>query len=162
MSIELLQKLSMISYIIAGLAFLTAIALFFILDIRKVIGDISGSTARKAIENIRNQNEKSGDKAYKPSPVNAARGKLTDKISASGRLIPQSKIVAVSTGTEKFNTLEMNPPANETTVLNEITDETTILTMPESNSADSSKREDKYVFYAETELSFAESLEIIE
>ena len=73
MSVELLQTLSLTSYIIAGVLLLMSVALFFLLDIRKVIGDVTGSTARKAINSIREQNEASGNKAYKPSPVNAAR-----------------------------------------------------------------------------------------
>ena len=44
--------------------------------IPKVISDLSGATARKTIKNIREQNEASGDKAYKVSAFNEARGKV--------------------------------------------------------------------------------------
>ena len=83
MSIERLQSISIISYIIAVVLLLIAIALFFLLDIRRIIGDLTGITARKAIEDIRRQNENTGEKNYKSSPVNVARGRLTDKISPS-------------------------------------------------------------------------------
>ena len=130
MSVELLQTLSLVSYILAGVFLIVAVALFFLLDVRKLIGDISGANARKAIENIRQQNESSGDKAYKPSPVNMARGKLTDKISQSGRLQPRLSGMGGSPGTQKFATTDLIPPVgNETTVLTgELSGETTVLT----------------------------------
>ena len=80
MTVETLQMLSTVAYVLAGIFLLAAIAIFFLLDIRSVIGDVTGATARKAIRDIRAQNEASGNKAYKPSPVNAARGKLTAKM----------------------------------------------------------------------------------
>ena len=91
MTVELIQTLSMVAYIFAGVLFLLAVALFFLLDVPKLYNDISGRTARKAIEQIRQQNESTGNKAYKPSSVNAERGKLTDRISKSGRLQPQTE-----------------------------------------------------------------------
>lgn len=125
MTVELMRTISLVSFIAAGVFFLVAVALFFLLDIKRVIGDVSGSTARKAIENIRQQNEESGDKAYKPSAVNQARGKVTEKISPSGRLKNQQNALSVAVGTSKL-AKNGNPPApaspaaesNATTVLN--------------------------------------------
>lgn len=77
---------------------------FFRLNIIRVIGDLSGSNARKGIENIRNQNRVSGNKAHKPSNVNRERGMLTDKISSSGELLSKKKQIEVSVGTEKIVT----------------------------------------------------------
>lgn len=127
MTVELLQMISLVSFIVAALLFLLGIALFFLLDIPRVYGDITGRTARKAIEAIRQQNESTGNKAYKPSPVNAARGKLTDKITKSGRLESQTAGLAVSVGTEKFATATLFAQSNETTVLEETANETTLL-----------------------------------
>lgn len=127
MTIELLQTLSLVAYIAAGLLLLVSIALFFLLEIPKVFGDITGATAKKAIESIRKQNETTGDKAYKPSPVNAARGKVTDKISQSGQVIPQNSGLGVSSSTERFDTADLSPTSAETTVLNQTTNETTVL-----------------------------------
>ena len=109
MTVETLQMLSTVAYVLAGIFLLAAIAIFFLLDIRSVIGDVTGATARKAIRDIRAQNEASGNKAYKPSPVNAARGKLTAKISPSGRLEPQMAGMGGSPGTEKLSTMELTP-----------------------------------------------------
>lgn len=130
MTVELLQTLSLVAYIAAGVLFLVAVALFFLLDVPKLYGDISGRTAKKAIEAIRQQNESSGNKAYKPSAVNAERGKLTDKITQSGKLQSQTAGLPVSVGTEKFATSTLHPQPNETTVLEQAASETTVLEQP--------------------------------
>lgn len=130
MTVELLQTLSLVAYLVAGILFLVAVALFFLLDVPKLYGDISGRTAKKAIEAIRQQNESSGNKAYKPSAVNAERGKLTDKITQSGRLQSQTAGLPVSVGTEKFATSTLQPQLNETTVLEQPAGETTVLEQP--------------------------------
>lgn len=177
MSVEQLQTFSLVSYIIAGVLVLVAIALFFLLDIKKVIGDVTGATARKAINTIRKQNEASGNKAYKPSPVNAARGKLTDKISPSGRLQPQTAGIGGSPGTEKFDTTKLMPSAEATTVLNGGRGETTVLeqnatsgettvlsdnTDNQSKDAESIDNKHKAHFHTDVEMGFTDSSEIIE
>lgn len=165
MSIELLQTLSLVSYIVAAVLFLAAIALFFLLDIKKVFGDVTGATARKAIADIRQQNEASGDKAYKPSPVNAARGKLTDKISESGRLVPQFESMGGSPGTEKFDTAILNPGANETTVLTQDSQpggETTVLSSEEQVMPDISPAPEASEFTVDVEMGFSGTSETIE
>lgn len=129
MSVELIQKMSISAFVIAGLLFAAAIAIFFLFNIPKVFGEVSGLTARKSIENIRQQNEKTGNKAYKPSPINAERGKVTDKISPSGKLEQKVGNVGVSVGTAKLRKAdaanEIN--GNETTVLESTAAETTVL-----------------------------------
>lgn len=102
MTVELIQTLSYVAFGIAGLLLLVSIALFFLFDVPKLIGDVSGATAKKAIENIRQQNEQTGNKAFKPSPVNAERGKLTDKITPSGRLEHRGGNMGVSVGTQEL------------------------------------------------------------
>jgi len=134
MSVELLQTLSMGGYIASGVFLILAVILFFTLRIPEVIGDLSGATARKAIEDIRRQNEQSGDKAYKPSRVNRERGALTDKISPSGRLEKKTGILGGSVATSKLNTKQLADEANEsseTTLLQPGAAETTLL-QPES------------------------------
>ena len=170
MTVETLQMLSTVAYVLAGIFLLAAIAIFFLLDIRSVIGDVTGATARKAIRDIRAQNEASGNKAYKPSPVNAARGKLTAKISPSGRLEPQ---MAGSPGTEKLSTMELTAAAEATTVLTETAAETTVLQQPEEVGATTvlseaerepaaPKPEEKRTFHTDVEMGFSASSEIIE
>lgn len=117
---------------LAGLMLLIAVILFFTLRIPAVIGDLTGTTARKAIEDIRNQNAVTGNKTYKSSPVNRQRGKITDKISPSGNLIqqPQNEFGGAM-ATEKLSTTQLSTEAEESfaTTLLQSTDanETTIL-----------------------------------
>lgn len=123
----------MICYIAAALcilSFLITLFIFFKLNILGVIGDLSGTTARKGIESIRNENARTGNKAHKTSYVNRERGRLTDRITPSGNLSPQGEEVELSVGTEKFNTGKLAEAdyGSETTVLNGYnSDETTVL-----------------------------------
>ena len=157
MSIETLQTASTISYIAAGILLLVAVALFFLLDIKKVIGDLTGITAKRAIENIRQQNEQTGEKNYKSSSVNLARGKLTDKISQAGKLIKNTSGIGISPHTEKFSTTELNPDNGQTAILNDSVSETTVLSNPANETTVLNKE-----FSVEVEMGFAESSEIIE
>lgn len=137
---NLLETYTIIFYIgVALCAVFLAITLilFFKYNIIGIIGDLSGSNARKGIENIRNQNRATGNKAHKPSPVNLERGKVTDKISRSGNLVTAGESVGVSVGTEKFHTGKLVPEetsvlgAEETSVLGvtgaHVINETTVL-----------------------------------
>lgn len=175
MSIELLHTLSLAAYILAAILFVLAVILFFVLDIRKVLGDVTGATARKAIENIRQQNETSGEKFYKPSRVNAERGMVTDKISASGRLQRHLPGGGASPATEKFDTAKLNPQANETTILGAESNETTILTAESSSAGETTVLgaetvdavlpkipDSPAVFTIDVEMKFVGSTEIIE
>ncbi|MBR6780403.1 MAG: hypothetical protein IKM24_05230 [Clostridia bacterium] len=62
-----------------------AVVLFFWLGIPSVIGDLSGRTAKKAIQKARQSNESSGSKSFRPSEANAARGKLTSTMQHERR-----------------------------------------------------------------------------
>lgn len=176
MTVELLQTISLVSFIIAGVLLLLGIALFFLLDVPKLYGDISGRTAKKAIEAIRQQNESSGNKAYKPSAVNAERGKLTDKISHSGSVVGKTSGSGISVGTEKLHTDVLTAKANETTVLNNGSSETTVLehqggagetTVLAQNQVGVNSDESANIpassgFTVDVEMSFTGSSEIIE
>lgn len=116
--------------VLAVIMLVVSVILFFALGIPAVIGDLSGATARKAIENIRSQNENTGEKAYKSSAVNMERGRLTDKISPSGNLLKQpSDKLGLGMKTEKISTqrLSNEETAGETTVLDTSANETTVL-----------------------------------
>lgn len=128
MTYDVYMMIFEVGRILAILMFVVSLILFFVLKIPAVIGDLSGATARKAIENIRNQNEESGEKAYKSSAVNKERGKLTDKISPSGSLHskPSDKL-GFGMKTEKISTQRLDSEdAGETTVLS-AANETTVL-----------------------------------
>lgn len=115
MTVELLQTLSVVSFIVAGVLFLLAIALFFLLNVPKLFGDLTGATARKAIESIRMHNE--GSDVNSSNLSNSGKGKSKqNKPSSSGGEI----------GTEKFSTTKLST-AQETTILGKARNETTIL-----------------------------------
>lgn len=179
MTVEALQNLSTAFYIVAGVLFLISVALFFLFNVPKLYSDISGKTAKKAIETIRKRNESTGEKAYKPSPVNAARGKVTDEITSSGKIQVKATDSVGSVGTEKFSTAQIAPTNNETTLLQKPSNETTILqsdsgvtTMLDNNQEDTVKDTESVSsknnspqsgeFSVEEEISFSESSEIIE
>ncbi len=126
MSYEIYRYIFIGAAILCGAMIVTSILLFILLKIPKVVGDLTGRTARKAIENIRTQNESSGDKTYRSSLVNQERGKLTDKISPSGRLIRNpTDLLGGAMATEKIGTQHL--VSDETAVLDS-GDETTVLT----------------------------------
>ncbi len=79
MSVELLQTLSLIAYILAGLFFLVAVALFFYLKVPALWGEVTGRTARKAIRTMKWKNEES---TPKPIPAAISRASTVSGLSA--------------------------------------------------------------------------------
>ena len=136
--------------VLCGILFAVSVLIFILLKIPKVISDLTGATARRAIKNIREQNEASGDKAYKVSAFNEARGKLTDKISPSGNVIQQQQAQMRGIDTTKISTQELyvDEAANQTSVLdqhdgttvlaNESVGETSVLAAPEQTYGETS------------------------
>lgn len=103
MTVELLQTLSLIAYIVAGVLFLVAVALFFLLEIPKLFGYLTGTTAKKAIETISQQSETADKKIYNPGTANMVNGK---KRSTTAKLFPH-----------KTDTVILNQPPSETVLL---------------------------------------------
>jgi hypothetical protein len=146
MTYEIYRYIFLGAAILCGLMFVVSVLLFFLLRIPAVIGDLTGRTAKKAIESMRNQNESSGAKTYQSSHVNKERGKLTDKISHSGRIIknptdPLSGAMATAKiGTQKLTSQDtvVLDSGNETTVLAADSfvggNETTVLSEPAFNT----------------------------
>lgn len=77
---QILSTVSLISFIVSGISLVAAIIIFVYFKIPSVIGDLSGRTARKSISMMRLNNERTGNKSFKTSPINAARGKITENI----------------------------------------------------------------------------------
>ena len=107
---EILSLVSLISYIAAGVCLVLACFFWFFFKIPSVIGDLSGRTAKKSIEKMRQANQKSGKKSYRPSATNVERGKLTDTMHQSAKLksntVPQ--VVAANTGMPETGLLAEN------------------------------------------------------
>lgn len=131
MTYEIYRYIFIGGAVLAGVMLVVTVLLFFLLKIPTVIGDLTGANARKAIENIRNQNESTGEKNHLTSAVNRERGKLTDKMTPSGRLIknPSHSLRGAAMYTEKISTQKLQPDngSNETTVLGQGGNETTVL-----------------------------------
>lgn len=159
---------------LAGVCLVITGILFFVLKIPSVIGDLSGITARKAIDEIRKQNEKSGNKLHKSSAVNLERGKVTDKITATGSLIRKSDSNSMlgAMATTKIGTQQLAEEAqqayetslledngsNETTVLSSSSaGETTVL----EQSAVEQGVDNSNVFVIEYEITFIHTEEVI-
>lgn len=169
MSIDVLQTCSIGFWVAAGIFFLTAVALFFLMDIPKLYGEISGRTARKAIEQIRKHNAEAltGDIAG----AHTGSGVRTEKFSTA-TLAPETVAGATTVLTEAGATTVLAETgattvlteAGATTVLAEA-GATTILTEPEHLQAAGNDRQSPEAmddFVLEKELSYAESVEIIE
>lgn len=120
MSYEIYRYIFLGGAIIAGIMFIVTVILFIALKIPMIIGDLTGINARKAIENIRLYNENTGDKIYRTSTVNRERGKLTDKISPSGRIVKNpTGSMHGAMETEKIGTQQLQnyESGSETTLL---------------------------------------------
>ena len=173
MSVEVLRTLSFTSLCIGLVLLGIAVALFYKLNIPKIYGDLSGRTARKAIEEIRQNNASTGTKGYHPSVVNNERGKVTEKI---GVLNANAKVDnnSYSIGTEELNyesadTTLLTENVAETTVLNKAGNETTVLYTSDSSGETANLKakienesQKDATYYIDAEMSFTDSKEVIE
>lgn len=137
MTYEIYRYIFTVSAVLSGIMLALAVALFFLLRIPSVVGDLTGRTARRAIEDIRNRNESTGEKTHLPSRVNRERGRITDRITNSGRLHERASPMRAPGGeTGRIITRQLEPLADETTPLSTGTiplsaasnNETTLLT----------------------------------
>ena len=71
---------------ISILMLIISVILFFKLNIVKVIYDITGITAKRKIQEIKDQNIKYGQKKYIPMDINEKKGDITGKLSISEKL----------------------------------------------------------------------------
>lgn len=135
MTYEIYRYIFIGAAILCGIMAALSVFLFFYLKIPRVIGDLTGATARKAIEEIRKQNATTGHKMYKSSLVNQERGKLTDKISPSGNLYPaETDPLGGAMATEKIGTQQLDytdvldtTGSEETDVLSEMSIDTIVI-----------------------------------
>lgn len=137
---DLIEKLSIIAFVAAGCCLLLTILIWFRFQILSVINDLSGKTAKRAIAQIRENNLRTGNKAYHPGIVNLNRGPLTT---------PMPEVSA--TPTEKLPDDQVGKPVPETILYQEagktqilLASEaergTTVLNQDVNNIADTSER----------------------
>ncbi len=74
------QLISLIGFILAAVFCVTAIVIWFRFGIRKVIGELTGRTQKKRIEQMRRENEYSGEKTFRPMSVAMGGRKVTNPI----------------------------------------------------------------------------------
>lgn len=84
MSVETLQIIALIFFLLSGALFVIAVCLFFAFNIPGIVGNLSGFTAKKAIEDIKAKNEK--DEKVHISYSRIMRGKSTEKVAGSSGL----------------------------------------------------------------------------
>ena len=161
MTYEVYRYIFLGTLIGCGVMAAVSITLFFVLRIPRVIGDLTGHTARKAIANIRRQNEQTGDKAYKSSSVNLKRGKLTDKMTRSGRLVPRDN-QAFGAGVSTVQLPNQQPGhASETNVLAAPGSETTVLDTSREPPTVLPPQHKSVPFTVDYEITFLHSDEVI-
>ena len=128
---DILSIISLVSFILSGVFLIAAIVLLVVFKIPSVIGDLSGRNAKKSIEKLRKNNEKTGKKSYSSSSVSISRGKLTEAIKdkddtenistngETGLLRENFKGKYNKKGTEILEDATEVLEENSTTVLNE-------------------------------------------
>lgn len=130
MTYEIYQYIFYGSLIMCIIMLVLSIILFFVFKIPKIVGFLTGATARKAIKSINEHTEQSMSQRLKQK-----KGKLYNEIdfSSSGKLMKKTNVSMDSDSpvTEKFKTASL-APYNETTVLNQRGNETTVLVQTSS------------------------------
>lgn len=169
MSIDVLQACSIGFCVAAGVLFLTAVALFFLMDIPKLYGEISGKTAQKAIEQIKKHNAEA--MTGEVTARHTGNGVRTEKF-ATATLAAEAEAGATTVLAETGATTVL-ADAGATTVLEETgattvlgdAGATTMLTEAEHKQETGTGTQTPEImdeFVLEKELSYAESAEIIE
>ena len=82
--IEALQIISIVCFVLAGISFVTAIILFIVFRIPSVIGSLTGSTARKEIEEIQQQSADTGNIGARMGREIKSRGGHTGQFTPTG------------------------------------------------------------------------------
>lgn len=78
------QVISFVGYTLGAVFLVAAITLYFKMNIRAIIGDLSGKTAARKIQEIRERNLMTGHNRYKPAAFQLDRAILTDPSGIAG------------------------------------------------------------------------------
>ena len=129
MTYEIYRYIFLGGAILAGIMLGVSVFVFFRLKIPTVIGDLTGSNARKAIENIRNQNARASEKTSRLSLFDRERGNITGKMQTMNGSSPAEQETPKN-AKGNTNRLRSGKIVNDTTVLSnayESDDKTTLL-----------------------------------
>jgi hypothetical protein len=86
---------------------------------------LTGRTAKKSIAKRRSENEKTGDKSFRPTPKAKDRGTTTDKIRESEKLMNKKTPPPIKTNSVATDVLDSNATellSNNTDILSEETE----------------------------------------
>lgn len=129
-----INTVSIVFFVIAAVSLLVAIYAFIRFNIPQVIGELSGRTARKSIAQMRDKNNKTGNKAHRPSPSAIERGTLTDKIEGKSKTSKAEKN-AEKNAAKKADPNATVPLSNNSDATELLADdETTVLSNAEAQS----------------------------
>jgi hypothetical protein len=81
------RMISIIGYFLAGVFLVASIILFFKMNIRAIIGDLTGKTAARQIQEIRERNLMTGQQRYKPAAFQLERGTWGTGGNRTGRKV---------------------------------------------------------------------------
>lgn len=163
MTYEMYRYIFLGGLIACAVFFVIAVVLFFVLRIPQVISDLTGRTARKAIENIRLQNEWSGDKTYQSDAVQIRRIKQSDKKAQSNRQVPGKAMSFDADETAEMivtQSMDTEEPAGETTVL--MVSEETVMLETKVGATEELPVPVVQVFTVEFEITYIHTNETIE
>ena len=112
-----------VALVLAILCLIASVLIFFLLKIKDVIGDLSGATAKKAIEDIRSGNAPASPKKKKTTS-SATTGEITGSRSQTERMSVQAQFdnLEASEGHDPYDNYMA-----ETSVLVPLDSETTVL-----------------------------------
>lgn len=113
-----------VALVLAILCLVASVLIFFLLKIKDVIGDLSGATAKKAIEDIRSGNAPATPKKKKTTSSSTTTGEITGSRSQTERMSVQAQFdnLEASEGHDPYDNYMA-----ETSVLVPLDSETTVL-----------------------------------
>jgi len=122
--------ISIVGYSLAGILLIVAIFMFIKMNIPAIVGDLTGRTAKREIQELREQNQ-SGNKRNTPTAFNIERQAKTrgfrtgalSKVGKTGRTAPTTEHSRPKTGNLETELLE--DPNNQSTEL--LHDDTALL-----------------------------------
>ncbi len=88
---EVLNIISIVAFSLSLICLIVAVFFWFKYNIYKVIGDLSGRNAKKAVMKMREANEKSGKKIHRPTSAAKSRGTVTEKMKEVPSVKPQNE-----------------------------------------------------------------------
>lgn len=79
---EILSTISLVSFALSGICFALSVFLWFHFGIGGVIGDLSGRTAKKSIQKMREHNEKKGPVLYDSGMAGIGQGRFENVMTS--------------------------------------------------------------------------------